>query len=357
MTPFQAMTRALGLATGLSLAALSPASAQESWFPMKIFDSSSGTPTPAEYTPVGKAEKPYNLCVLFPHMKDSFWVAVAYGVVKQAEAANVNMTLYEAGGYENLPRQLSQFDDCLASGADAIIVGAISGAGLAQKFDEAKAKGVPVVGVVNPVPIEKLPAANFVDFAAMGGVTAKGLLASLGSGETANVVTFPGPRGLGLGGKLQRGLQEGGRRQRQRQDPRREVRRLGRRRPASADPGRAPDLSRHERHLGHRADGGGRDRRGGRGRPHRHEDHLVLREPGDARRAEPRRHPRLRHAVSRRRGRDRHRPGDPPHREEAGDQARPAGGGRHRQDHGAERQDGPRPRPRRLDPVYSVKAK
>ncbi|KQQ87675.1 TMAO reductase system periplasmic protein TorT [Aureimonas sp. Leaf324] len=208
MTPFQAMTRALGLATGLSLAALSPASAQESWFPMKIFDSSSGTPTPAEYTPVGKAEKPYNLCVLFPHMKDSFWVAVAYGVVKQAEAANVNMTLYEAGGYENLPRQLSQFDDCLASGADAIIVGAISGAGLAQKFDEAKAKGVPVVGVVNPVPIEKLPAANFVDFAAMGGVTAKGLLASLGSGETANVVTFPGPAGSGWAESFNEGFKK-----------------------------------------------------------------------------------------------------------------------------------------------------
>src|SRR6202035_3719408 len=90
------------------------------------------------------------LCVLFPHMKDSFWVAVAYGIVKQAEAMNVNMTLYEAGGYENLPKQLSQFDDCMASNPDAIIVGAISGAGLSKKFEEAKAKGVPVVGVANP---------------------------------------------------------------------------------------------------------------------------------------------------------------------------------------------------------------
>ena len=60
---------------------------------------------------------------LFPHMKDSFWVAVAYGIVKQAEAMNVNVTFYEAGGYDNLPRQLSQFDDCIASSADAIIIG------------------------------------------------------------------------------------------------------------------------------------------------------------------------------------------------------------------------------------------
>ena len=41
-------------------------------------------------------------------MKDSFWVAVAYGIVEEAKRMNVNMTLYEAGGYENLPKQLSQ---------------------------------------------------------------------------------------------------------------------------------------------------------------------------------------------------------------------------------------------------------
>ncbi len=34
---------------------------------------------------------------------------------------------------------------------------------------------------------------------------------------------------------------------------------------------------------------------GGGSRAHRHEDHLLLREPGHARRAQPRRHPGLRH--------------------------------------------------------------
>lgn len=178
-------------------ASLSPAAAQEKWFPMKIYDSSSGTPKPAEYTPLAKAEKPYNICVLFPHMKDSFWVAVAYGVVKQAEASNVNMNLYEAGGYENLPKQLSQFDDCMAAKADAIIVGAISGAGLMKKFEEAKAKGIPVVGVTNPLPPNALPAANYVDFTAMGEVTGEGLLAQSKPDEELNIVTFPGPAGSG----------------------------------------------------------------------------------------------------------------------------------------------------------------
>jgi protein TorT len=188
----------LGVVTGLALAtAITPASAESPWFPMKVYDASSGTPKPAEYVALGKADKPYKLCVLFPHMKDSFWVAVAYGVVKQAEAMNVNMTLYEAGGYENLPKQLSQFDDCMASGADAIIVGAISGAGLSKKFEEAKAKGVPVVGVANPLPPNALPAAIYVDFVAMGAVTGEGLLAQTKSGEKLNIVTFPGPAGSG----------------------------------------------------------------------------------------------------------------------------------------------------------------
>jgi protein TorT len=206
---FRLIRSALGLAAGLALAAtITPAAADTPWFPMKVYDASSGTPKPAEYAPLAKAEKPYKLCVLFPHMKDSFWVAVAYGIVKQAEAMNVNMNLYEAGGYENLPKQLSQFDDCMASGPDAIIVGAISGAGLSKKFEEAKAKGVPVVGVTNPLPPNALPAANYVDFVAMGEVTGEGLLAQTKSGDKLNIVTFPGPAGSGWAESFNEGFKK-----------------------------------------------------------------------------------------------------------------------------------------------------
>lgn len=204
-------SRLLGTAASLALIAstLSPAAAAETgWFPMKIFNSSTGTPTPAEYTPLAKAAKPYNICVLFPHMKDSFWVAVAYGIVKQAETMNVNMNLYEAGGYENLPKQLSQFDDCMASGADAIVVGAISGAGLMKKFEEAKAKGLPVVGVTNPLPPNALPAANYIDFVAMGAVTGEGLLAQTKPNEKLNIVTFPGPAGSGWAESFNEGFKK-----------------------------------------------------------------------------------------------------------------------------------------------------
>ncbi len=174
-----------------------PVSAAETpWWPLKVFDASSKTAVDATYTPVEKASKPYKICVLFPHMKDSFWVAVAYGIVKESERLGVNMTLYEAGGYENLPRQLSQFDDCVASGSDAIVVGAISEAGLTKKFAEAKAKGIPVVGTVNPVSTGQLPAMVYVDFKQMGIMTGQAL-AGMFTDKAANVVTFPGPAGSG----------------------------------------------------------------------------------------------------------------------------------------------------------------
>lgn len=179
-----------------ALVAGSAANAEDKWWPLGVFDASSGKPTPMKYEPLDKASKAYKLCVLFPHMKDSFWVAVAYGIVKESERLGVNMNLFEAGGYENLPRQLSQFDDCLSGGYDAIVIGAISEAGLTQKFAEAKKRGIPVVGVANPTSAGALPAMVYVDFKEMGRMTGQALVDNLGD-KKANVVTFPGPAGSG----------------------------------------------------------------------------------------------------------------------------------------------------------------
>ena len=79
--------------------------------------------------------------MLFPHMKDTFWVAVDYGIVEEAKRMGVNMTLYQAGGYENLPKQLSQFDDCMAGNFDAIVVGPISEAGLDKHIRKGVGRG------------------------------------------------------------------------------------------------------------------------------------------------------------------------------------------------------------------------
>src|SRR3954447_17840392 len=131
-----AVLAAAGLAAGSGVAQA------KDWYPFKVYDASSGKNVEADYVPLPKAEKKWNVCVLFPHMKDSFWVAVAYGVVEESKQLGVKMTLLQAGGYENLPKQISEFDDCVASGAQAIVTGAISEAGMAKKFQEGLDKGI-----------------------------------------------------------------------------------------------------------------------------------------------------------------------------------------------------------------------
>lgn len=189
----------------IACSSLDEVRAQERWWPVKIIDASSGQDIPTDYTPLEHASKAWNLCVLFPHMKDSFWVAVDYGFAEEARRMGVGMTVYEAGGYDNLPRQLSQFDDCLASKFDAIIVGAISEAGLTQKVQEARARGIPVIGAVNPMPQSATTAKIYVAQAEMGQQTGRYLVDAL-KGKAARAVTFPGPAGSGWAEQFNEGF-------------------------------------------------------------------------------------------------------------------------------------------------------
>src|SRR5260370_8821556 len=128
--------------TGLRAATLGAASlcmggaaqAAENWWPVKVYNYDSGKQEIVDYTPLPKAAKPWNVCVLFPHMKDTFWVAVDYGVVQEAKRMGVNMTLYEAGGYENLPKQPPQFHDCITPTFHAPVPAPVSPPALTPQF-------------------------------------------------------------------------------------------------------------------------------------------------------------------------------------------------------------------------------
>jgi protein TorT len=129
-------------------------------------------------------------------MKDSFWTAVDYGIVKEARREGVSVAIYEAGGYDQLPKQLSQFDDCIASGSDAIVLGAISEVGLKQKLAEAAKAGKIVIAVANPINDAPVAGKIYGEFKANGALVGTELLSYL-AGKPAQVVTFPGPQGSG----------------------------------------------------------------------------------------------------------------------------------------------------------------
>ena len=89
----------------LALPTASAAGAND-WWPFSVVPDGPDK-TPIQYVPLPKAEKKWNLCVLFPHLKDSYWVAVNYGIVQEAERLGVRAYTYQAGGYDQLPKQLS----------------------------------------------------------------------------------------------------------------------------------------------------------------------------------------------------------------------------------------------------------
>ncbi len=190
-------------ALALALAAPSATLAAENWYPFPVevwdppFDMASPRTT-VDYVPLDKAAKKWDICVSFPHMKDAYWMAVNYGVVAESERLGVKMQLLEAGGYTNLNKQISQIEDCVARGAEAVIIGAISFDGLNNLVKEIRGKGVPVIDVINGMSSSDLSAKSLVSFGEMG-YKAGEYIAKLhpkGSG-TVKVAWFPGPPGAG----------------------------------------------------------------------------------------------------------------------------------------------------------------
>ena len=196
---------AVALAAGaFAIAMAAGAGAEEkAWYPFPVevwdppFDMASPR-TSVDYAPVEKAEKKWDICVSFPHMKDAYWMAVDYGVVAEAERTGVKMLLVEAGGYENLAKQISQIEDCVAGGADAVVIGAISYDGLNQLVSEIRAKGIPVIDVINGISSPELSAKSLVSFGEMGFLAGEYLAKAhpKGSGKV-KVAWFPGPPGAG----------------------------------------------------------------------------------------------------------------------------------------------------------------
>ena len=198
------MNHRITAAMAASAIALTAGLAQaENWYPYAVeswnppFDMASPR-TSVDYTPLEAASQDWEICVSFPHMKDAYWLGVNYGVASEAERLGVKMQLVEAGGYTELNTQISQIEDCVAAGADAVVIGAISFDGLNNLVSEIRAGGTPVIDVINGMSSPELSAKSLVSFGEMGGKTGE-YLASVhpSGGEAAKVAWFPGPAGAG----------------------------------------------------------------------------------------------------------------------------------------------------------------
>lgn len=184
------------------------------WFPYDAQQvepafSSDGKTSDVSYVPLDKASKAWDICVSFPHMKDAYWLGVDYGVADEAKRLGVKMNLVEAGGYTGLTKQISQIEDCVARGADAVIIGAISFDGLNNLVSEIAQKGTPVIDVVNGMSSTDISAKSLVSFYTMGHETGTYLANKHPSGsEAVKVGWFPGPAGAGWVEAAHKGFME-----------------------------------------------------------------------------------------------------------------------------------------------------
>ncbi|MGE4252448.1 MAG: TMAO reductase system periplasmic protein TorT [Parvibaculaceae bacterium] len=184
------------------------ASAQDAykWWPFDVINRDTGKIS--TYEPLEKASKAWHVCILFPHVKDIYWVSVAYGVMEEARRLGIKATLLEAGGYSNLVKQIAQYDDCVSLGADAIVLSVVSEAGLANKIKEGHDKKIPQVALINPVSNAPVDAKIFVDYGDQAAFAAKYLVERYKGRETVNAVIFPGPPGADWANDAAKGFKE-----------------------------------------------------------------------------------------------------------------------------------------------------
>lgn len=176
--------------------------------PNTLFDYESGY-TSVAYEPLPEAAQPWRLCVSYPHLKDAYWLSVNFGMVEEARRLGVAFTLLEAGGYPNLSRQIEQVEDCIAKGADALILGTVSYDGMSATVAEISQK-VPVIAAVNDIADHGVTAKAGVSWTRMGAEAARIIAERHPAGSSLRKVAwFPGPEGAGWVRFVENGFRQG----------------------------------------------------------------------------------------------------------------------------------------------------
>jgi protein TorT len=150
------------------------------------------------YTPLEKAQKKWRIRVFIPHLKDDYWLGVNYGLIHEARRLEVSLSIFEAGGYDQLDVQRRQIENAIAENPDGLIIGAISLDGLNDLVKKASDKGIPVLDLINGMSSPHIAARAAVSFWDMG-YQAGSYLRRLqeNRGQPLKIAWFPGPEGAG----------------------------------------------------------------------------------------------------------------------------------------------------------------
>ena len=103
-----------------------------------------------KYGPKGvkPASKPYKVAVLLPATELPSQQSLGQGFEEGAKALNIELTVFNAGGFENVSKQVSQFETAVGEKPDAIVVIPTSPVAFNSQVDKAASEGINVFGAL-----------------------------------------------------------------------------------------------------------------------------------------------------------------------------------------------------------------
>ncbi len=168
-----------------------------------------GQPEKIPYTVAQPATRQWLLCIVYPHLKDAYWMGVNYGMLKEAKRLGVEFRLFEAGGYPYIEQQRDLVSECSNMPAvNALILGTVSFHGLSNQLRELSEK-IPVLATVNDIADIGITAKVGVSWYEMGRLVGEYLAQKhpVGS-EPVPIAWFPGPEGAGWVPFVDRGFRQ-----------------------------------------------------------------------------------------------------------------------------------------------------
>jgi len=154
------------------------------------------------------ASKEWRIGMSVPHFKSPLWMDYAYGAMLECEKLGLKVVnISAASGYDDLATQVTQMEDMVTEGVDAIILGAISYEGNAAIVEYARANGVKAItGFGQNVKSHGMSGIALSDSYYLGRDMAEWMAKD--SGGNANVIVLCGPAGASFSMDHAKGIRD-----------------------------------------------------------------------------------------------------------------------------------------------------
>lgn len=168
-----------------------------------------GTYTRLDYMPLDRAAERWNLCAVVPPQRFEYFQALAGGLAAEAARQGVSLELAAVDEFD-AEAQRALLESCLEGEPDALLVAAVAEDALGAALSRARARDLPVIGMVTGSGGDTATARIVTDRTGVGRAAGRFLSERHPAGaETAEVVWLYGPRGSAVARDIDRGFRAG----------------------------------------------------------------------------------------------------------------------------------------------------